>query len=487
MPQTWYFRITSGLIPPKLLEKSFFAAWGRVPKMSFAALQENELQVTSDAAGSGTIHVPVPFSDFGTIMTATESLIGQERPYLLVKELCRGTLGQMYQRLFDWHVLGFRQPDVLHNELTAAAKRFSAAVVEDIFMPGLEKEIFSILEKLMHINAESTKAFSEQSLAWRMRNNEKLPVFFGAGMADLPLETLAALGSYSDVLQKGFHTVLPMPPWRELEPEPGQVQWERLEHRIANAVRSGRKIILGPLLSFAPEFLPQWLTERLGDEGFLETRVTRFVNSMSERYGYIADGWILANRFQLQSMPEVPHSRLIGMIRILAQQMRSLGIETPILAGIEQPWGEFALHHQTEWEQVQIAEALMGCREIDAFLLEMNLGSGNNCTLPYDLMCFSNKIDQWSFLEKKVYIMFSVPDSGAMTAEDDTLPQWTEALQRFWMDNLLVTFFGRRMVRGIIWTHLQDNDEERRGLLDSQKQPKESFRRFAAFRETLLQ
>ncbi|MDR3182790.1 MAG: beta-galactosidase [Planctomycetaceae bacterium] len=486
MPQTWYFRITDGLVPAQLLAKAFFASWGRVPRMSSAVLRNDELRILTESPGSGTIHVPVPFPDFGTVMTSTESLISRGNPYLLLKELCRGSLGQIYLRLFDWHVLGFHQPELLSEGLAAAAKRFAAAAVEDIFQTGLEEEFLSILEVLTHISILGTKAFTEQSLAWRMRNNEKLPVFFGAGMTDVPLETLADLGTYNEVLQRGFHAVLPMPPWRELEPEPGQFHWERLEKRIANAARSGRKILLGPLLSFAPEYLPTWLVQRLGEEGFLETRITRFVNSMSERYGYLADGWILANRFQLQSLPEVSHSRLMGMVRILAQQMRSRGIETPIAAGIEQPWGEFALTYETDWEQVQIAEALMGCREIDSFLLEINLGSGDNCTLPYDPMCISSKIDQWSFLDKKVFIMFSVPDSGGMVGDDEMMPQWTEALQRVWTDNVLFTLFGRRMIRGIIWTQLQDSEKSPRGLLDVQRQAKETFRRFAAFRETLL-
>lgn len=460
-----------------------------MPRISNSCVSENELEISTDLSGSGTIHVPMPYPNLGLVVASTESLISREKPYLLLKELARGSLGRITQRLFDWQMLGFRQPEPLLETLKKLSKRFSLCVVDDADSSKREREqeFLAILHELMELYLLETKAFTEQSLIWWMRNNEKLTVRFGIGTADLPLENLAALESYSPFLEQGFHTVLPMPAWRELEPEQGQFQWERLEQRLVNVHRLGKKIILGPLLSFDRELLPQWLLDNINEDGFFETGITRLVNSLSERYGSLADGWILANRFLAQTLPKISQSRLMGMIRILAQQLRSRGIETPILAGIEQPWGEYALHHNTEWEQTQIAETLMGSREIDGFLLDINLGAGEHFTLPHAPVIISNKIDQWSYLGKKIYIMFSVPSSGSMLAEGETLPQWSPETQKFWTDILLNMMFGKRMIQGIFWQQLQDVPGENRGLITAEGRAKAVFEPFAYYRRTILQ
>jgi hypothetical protein len=180
--------------------------------------------------------------------------------------------------------------------------------------------------------------------------------------------------------------------------------------------------------------------------------------------------------------------------------MRSRGIETPILIGINQPWGEYGIKQIPEYDQIQIAELLMGCYEIDSFLIEINFGFDEHSTLPRDPMAVSNVIDQWSFLGKKIYVMLSVPSSA--TDFDQSIPpeyQWSEGLQQFWTGTLLKTILGKRAVQGIFWTLLQDTDENSEdtkslnttiipfsGLIDSQRILKLAFKHFTALRKSIL-
>ncbi|MDR0521605.1 MAG: beta-galactosidase [Planctomycetaceae bacterium] len=493
----WHFRISPDQIPLPLLEKSYFARWGRIPCPTLTRFHGDEFLIFSDNAGSGTIHVPRPNPVFGIMMEATESLLSRDTPYILMKELARGALGRFTRRLFDWQMLGFVCPEHLAEQGRAAVKRFAQLVVETEFTPNLEQEFVLILNDILQIITAETRAFTDQSLAWRMRNHDKIPLRFGIGMRRQRIDSLYEFDMYAKFLRESFQTVLPSPSWRELEPQPGIYDWERLEKQVIIPARFGFQIILGPLLSFDTKQLPEWLVPRLSEEGCLETNASLFVNAVTERYGKVISGLILADRFMETQIRMLPPERSVELVRILAQQLRSRGYESPLIVCINQPWGEYALDGNSEWEQIHIAEQLVGCKEIDAFLLEMNFGGGEYLTLPRDPVSIGNMVDQWSFLGKKMLVSISVPSAGNILSvpfESGRGLQWSDELQRQWTETLLTTLLGKRLVQGIFWSRLQDGGhlpdnregEIGCGLVSSNLELKPAVHHFRAATKALL-
>lgn len=498
------FHITPGILPPSLLEKSFFAAWGRLPRPTQATLADNLLTIRTETKGSGTVHVLCPHRELGIVLQSTETLLAQETPYLLTKELARGSLGRMLRKIFDWQLIGFRLSPESKQKITEVSRRFSKCVVADESDPEVERELWQIMELFDETVLWITHEFAEQSLAWRLKNEDRLPTVFGVGMHSHPIESLYEFDLYAHFLQEAFHVVMPMPSWRELEPEPGCFQWERLEKRFTYPARFGFQILMGPLLTFDIQAFPTWLLPRIGEPGFFENNATRFVNALTERYGSTTYAWILANHVNSCAIADLPTSRCVSLIRILAQQIRSRGLDSPILIGINQPWGEYSLDHVPEYDQVQIAESLMGCRDIDAFLLEMNFGFDRHQTLPHDPMSISGMIDQWSMLGKKLYASISVPSSISSGFFGQPMPvseeyQWSEGMQQRWTDLLLKILLARRPVHGIFWNQLQDAEETLEdtksmeshllpngGLIDSQRVLKLAFKHFVNLRSDVL-
>lgn len=498
------FRITPGAIPGPLLEKAYFASWGRSPRPTQISFNGDEMVVRASAKGSGSLHVLWPHHQLGLVMEATDSLLGRSRPYLLMKELGRGALSRILRKLFEWQSVGFRMSPELSIGLTEISRRFSKAAVADAADPDVQRAFTVILEDLDRFSLEATHFFSEQAIAWRMRGTGPLPILLGVGMNTHPIGSLYEFDLYSKFLQEAFHAVLPMPSWRDLEPEPDCFQWELLERRLAIPSRFGFQIVMGPLLSFEQSAFPSWLSSRFDEDGFFESRATRFVNAVTERYGHTTDLWILSSRFNSATIPDISIGRSITLLRMLAQQIRSRGIVTPILVGIDRPWGEYGLARIPEFDLVQIAEALMGCSEIDAFLLEMNFGLDSRSTFPRDPMAIGNMIDQWSYLGKKIYVSLSVPSSpGDDPSDPDKILspelQWSEGIQRFWTEMLMRTLMGKRMVQGVFWTPLQDGDENPEdtksldpfappyaGLIDSSRVLKLSFKQLVALRQAMI-
>ena len=126
----WRFRVTPGIIPRPFLESAYFAGWGRVPRLTQTTVQESTLTILTDSTSSGTVHIPMVHSPLGVLMESTESLLSRQEPYLLLKELARGSLGRFYRRLFDWQMLGFQQSEELAARVNRLAKRFANLIVE---------------------------------------------------------------------------------------------------------------------------------------------------------------------------------------------------------------------------------------------------------------------------------------------------------------------------------------------------------------------
>ena len=497
------FRLTPNTVPTPLLRKSFFAAWGRVPQPAKITIAENELLVQPYGKGSGTLHVFWPHRLLGVTVESTDSLLPREQPYLLAKELGRGALGRLMKRLFDWQVLGFLPSAELARSVREVARRFSKTATANETEPDIEKEFVDILERLGDVALEASRRFADQSLNWRMRTDEKIPVSFGVGIDSPPIDTPYEFDLYAGFLHEAFHQVLPMPSWRELEPEPGAFQWDKLDEYLVNPIRFGFRVVLGPLVDFDRSSLPTWLLQGMRGSGLFEERAGKFVDAVTEKYDYLADSWILASKVNSHNIPDLSIARGLDLVQGLAQRMRSRSIARSILVGVNQPWGEYGLNRTSDLETPQVAERLLMLPEVDSILLELNISLQANATFPRDPLSVASMIDNWSFPGKKIFVAFSLPsasDADPLDAELAEEFQWSEGLQQFWTETLLTTLIAKRSVHGVFWTTLRDAAPESwedtkglessmsafRGLIDDQRVLKLAFKQFAAFRQTWL-
>ncbi|MDR1479863.1 MAG: hypothetical protein LBJ00_13095 [Planctomycetaceae bacterium] len=490
------FRFTSGIVPESFLRTGYFAGWGRQPRPTEIAFDNDEFIVRYDSNTSGTVHVLWPNSQLGMLMESTESLPPQSRTYILTKELVRGALGRLLRRVFEWQMMGFRPSAEFAAKTTAISRRFSKLVVGDYDLAYMDNELLPLLEELSSLTIEVVRSYTDQSLTWRLRISDNLPITLGIGLHSHPINSIYEFDLYANYLRDAFHAVLPMPTWREIEAQQDIFQWELLEQRLSIAARFGFKVVMGPLLCFDVNAMPVWISSRLKDDDFWERRAVRFVNAIVERFGSQVHSWILASRFNSCNIQAIPTLRAMNLVRHLAQRMRMVGVSNSIIVGIDRPWSEYSMEYMTGMDLVQLAELLMNCSEIDAVMMEMNFGTDNRSTLPRDPVTIGNMVDQWGFLGKKVYVSITVPSSTSgdpLDSEKLQVKQWSETMQQDWVNLLLNTLLGRRVVQGVFWGILQDVNDDCEdtkviepyevpfaGLIDSTRALKPAFQNFIA-------
>ncbi|MDR2762514.1 MAG: hypothetical protein LBB88_07950 [Planctomycetaceae bacterium] len=488
------FRFTPGIIPESFLKTGYFAGWGRQPRPTEMILENNELVARFESNSSGTVHVLWTNTQLGMIMESTESLPLYPRTYTLTKELVRGALGRLLRRVFEWQMTGFRPTADFATRTTAASRKFSKLAVGNYELDFLDNELIQVLAELNNLAIDVVKSYTEQSLAWRLRNSEKLPITLGIGLHSHPINSIYEFDLYANYLHDAFHAVLPMPTWRELEPQQDVIQWELLEQKLTIATRYGFQIVMGPLLCFDINAIPVWLASHLRDDDFWERRAVKFVHAIVERFGSQVHSWILASRFNSCNIPSIPALRAVNLVKHLAQRMRMIGVEKNIIVGIDRPWSEYSMDYITGLDQIQLAELLVNCSEIDSIMMEMNFGIDNRSTFPRDPVTIGNMVDQWGFLGKKIYVSITVPSANSGDPlENDKSPikQWSENMQQYWANLLLNTLLGRRVVQGVFWGTLQDINDDCEdtkliepyeipyaGLIDSNRTLKPAFQNF---------
>lgn len=488
-----------------LLRRAFFATWGRVPSRSRVVIDDGILSVSSEIRGTGTVHVPFPHSRLGVVLQSTDTLAERERPYNLLKELARGSLGRILRRSFEWQMFGFRPSPRLKSSISKAIREFSILATMDEDSSEINLLALGTIDKLNGIIMQLGEQYVEQSLTARTRLATKLPIILGVDMNEHPApESVPRFKPYATALKDVFHTINVTPSWREIETEPGEFNWERLERRLSVTRQYGFRGVLGPIIQFERNAIPSWVLDSLDTGEDISSHAVHYARFLAERFGNDVETWVLASNLNSQSILSCPVLRAIQAVREIAETMRDCGINRPLLIGIEQPWGDYHIGSEQNIPIVGIAESFVNCKEIDGILLEINLGLSRNCTLPRDPIMLGSLIDQWSHLGKKIYVSLSIPSelgsNPSITDEYIGLSfEWTRKIQQEWIHRYLPMLISKRSVYGIIWNQLEDDigtmDEHGvvqrhpsfSGLFDLRGKFKPAFRKITSIRNTFLE
>lgn len=498
----------AGLLDNSFVRRAFFAGWGRVPYRNHSTQYANDLLVVTIPENvSGTINVLRTHPQLGVLLEATDTLMPRERPYNFLKELCRGALGRIQRRCFEWQMTGFRPSADLQARIKKGTQAFSAIVSMDETSVELDKSASSMLTSIGDLQLALSQEYTTAMIEMRRRTSEHLPLLMAAGMGNHTApESFFEFSIYAEELRNAFHAVMPMPTWRELEIEPGVWDWERLDRRVAMAYRYGFQVVGGPIIDFTASSLPKGVLASMRQEGVLEARAEKFVTSLVEHFDYAVSHWILARAINVTDISGLSTHRMVSLVRRLAEVVRARSPKKTIMVGVDQPWGDGNITSSLEQNQNHLVEALFAMNQVDAVLLETHLGLHMGSSFPRDTMSFSAMIDLWWHCGKSIYVSFSVPSdttnveetgvyAGSTPDEGSTQNAqaiqalsavWSQATQNEWIRNYFPMLLAKRAIAGIFWSPLQDSPAipslEHAGLIDAQRVIKPAFHTLAALR-----
>ncbi|MDR1492479.1 MAG: endo-1,4-beta-xylanase [Planctomycetaceae bacterium] len=496
MSTTLRFRYPRDLLSQPLLHRAFFASWGRIPVPTQVRVEEDILIIESQTLGSGTVHFPWPNRRLGLVFLATETLCERERPYHIVKELARGQLGRTIRRFVELVYCGFKPNDKLRRTIRLEVARFANIATADDQSPELDEQAKESLSRLIQLSLVLNEMFLEQSLSYRKQYTPLFPIQLGVGVTSFLQENaMGYLESYADHLRNVFHLMNATPTWRELEPESDAFSWELFDNRIEAMRQNGFHAIGGPIVQFDFRSIPNWVLEQINNGDFFERAALKYVDTFLEHFSDKIDVWILTSKMNSHQLEQCPIQRLIHLTSQIVHIFSNHDPKSPGLIGIDQPWGDYLLHHETPFSPFNIAEILNDIPGIGGIVLDVNIGLSSRCSYPRDPMAFSAMIDQWSIFGKPLYLSFGVPSELGTNPD---LPDefvgvsfdWSRKTQQEWIHRCIPILFSKRSIAGVFWNQLEDSEYSEFGsfgLFDTVGRLKPAYRKLAAYRSAYLE
>jgi hypothetical protein len=229
------------------------------------------------------------------------------------------------------------------------------------------------------------------------------------------------------------------------------------------------RVCLGPLLEFDDKRVPDWAYLWEGDVETLTSLMLGHVRSTVQRYRGKVQLWHVASKVNRDRVLSLGDEQRLQIVASAVRLVRQLDPSTPVVVGVDQPWGEYRATRPTELSPLDFADALERADlGIAGFDLEMNIGYrpfGSELRNP---LAFSRMVDLWNMrLESPLMLSIAFPSSTledpaadsrlevvAAREEDNLL---TPAFQADWARRRLPMLIAKNAVQVIVWSQLSDS------------------------------
>ena len=179
------------------------------------------------------------------------SLREQAVPYELELELARGQLSRLRNQYSVWHSSGLQSSGILEELIRESHRSFrSAALRAEVPETSVAAAVLSL-----ELSARAADLLCEyyvsQRIEFRRQRASRIPVFLGAHLDSVP--------ENEDLFLRTFGAVQVDTCWKNLEPDDGHYEWDRLDELVAWAQEHRLFLMGGPLIDLSTDTAPEWM------------------------------------------------------------------------------------------------------------------------------------------------------------------------------------------------------------------------------------
>ena len=450
-------------IPDEALARSYVAGFDLVPMPAEKAWEDGRiLRIERAIDDSGALHIPWCVEGHGVPLLSTASLMERERPYLLPLELARGTVFRLRSKAEIWGAACLDVAAALQSQIRAATDAFSRAAMSqhlpDSAAVSAEWAIRIALDSVRGLGDEYTR----QVLAARHAEAEQLPTLLAGnvGPALMPENAQPMFGA-------AFNSALCPLSWRQVQPAADQWQWSLCDKQMQQCLRQGLRVLGGPLCQLQPDFLPEWVLS--SDESFdmLTRNHRQYVAAVVQRYRGQVQLWYCAAGMNCCGELPLDDEERVRLTVGAIETARRVDPRTPVIVGVDQPWGEYMADDPAALSPWQFAEMLVRADlGVAGLALELNLGYWPGGTLPRDILDFSDLIDLWGLFGLPLILVITLPSSDESDAAAHpqagrpvagaSCERWTPPAQKEWAERVLALALAKQSVSAVVWNQVFD-------------------------------
>jgi hypothetical protein len=374
---------------------------------------------------SGQMRLLWPRFDGRRQVAHTTSLREQSAAYSLELELARGQLSRLRNQYNSWSNAGLQSSPQLTSMIQDAHRSFRSAALR------LESPETAVASAILSIDTSSRATdllcqhYVDQRLEYRRSRASRLPVFLGCRLDRIPTNT--------DAFCRAFNAVQIDTPWKKLEHDDGEYQWEQLDELITWATEQKLFVLGGPLLDLTEDDLPDWLKAWTGDMVNLQSFTADFVETVVGRYVGRVRHWEVVSGANRGGVAGLDEEQRMNLVARAVEAARQVDEHVQISLRVVQPWGEYLSQSKNRLSPIQFVDTLRRCGVRFAEVnLDLRIGDYPAPTLWRDCLSVSHLIDQWSLLQVPLNVMLTAPAAspGKAAGIEETQVQWLEETLR---------------------------------------------------------
>jgi hypothetical protein len=447
------------------------------------------------SVGPAALALQLSLEEVGDLILQTCLLPERLEPYVLHVELARHRLMKTIAKQEDWAMFDLPEDHPASKRLAMAKKKFIDALsAED----PVEADRLGRQSLVMAIDAseELALAHADGMLHRRRQNGSLSRNVFGCGVT-LSQNTERV----APALLANFDYVRLPTPWRSLEPEEQEYNWTQLDGWCEWAFRNRLPIVAGPIVSFHPSVVPDWLYIWEHDYDTVRDLLYEHIERVVTRYRSVVTLWNVISGVHVNNHFTFSFEQLMDLTRMAIMLVKKVHPTGRTLIEISHPFGEYYANNQRSIPPIMYAEMVLQAGiPFDGFGVKLLMGQASEGQATRDLMSVSALLDRFNGLGKPVHVTaVAVPSEtqAAGAAEPrsngDGGPgfwrkPWSQVVQGHWLEAFYHVCLSKPFVESVAWLNLTDDEGlelPTGGLVNSEFKPKTAFRRLTSFRKML--
>ncbi len=383
---------------------------------------DNILGIQRSIDESGRTRVVWPTLTRGPIMLSTASLRCHETPYHLPRELARGCIDTFITRYSEWTRWGIQPPATINELMDQANRNFVDSVVSADNSPAASIHAQHAIEYELAASRLLCQSYSRQLLANRLQQEGKMQSLIGAR---LPFHS-----SWTDkasMLEPMMNTAWIDASWHNVRQKSGKLDIERLEEQCSWAADHQMRVMAGPLISLQPHALQEWFYVAEDFEAIVSAACD-YVEEIVKRLRGRVQLWYVASGFNSSNDLELSEEQIIILSLNILEAVRRSDSMTPIVFGVDMPFGEYLGQNDSAISPIHFADALLRSDlGLNGFAIELNYGVWPNGTPWHDAIDLSNLLDLWSSLGIPMILSVSgelTKHQGAVDGRYSPIANW---------------------------------------------------------------
>jgi len=431
----------------------------------------------------------------GRLLLSTTRLPEREKRYNLNVELARGQMMRLAQKLEDWGLFDYADAKPLNEEFEQVRKVFVEALKCDV-PPEAARLADRALEGGVTLG-ERMALFHADIFLTRRKGPAAARGGFGCAV-----DLAAAEDGCQELLRDAFDFIYLPLPWKQVEPSEGVFQYAQADAWVNWAARARKRIHAGPLISFQPAHLPQWLYVFEHDYDNLRDLMYEHVQRVVRRYEKQVKTWSVTCGIHAYNNLKLSFERLMEITRMSCLLVKKLVPKSQVMIELAMPWGEYYARNQRTIPPLLYADmAVQSGVKFDAFGVQFFFGAPVEGYYVRDLMQISSMLDEFVLLGKPVHVTAfqspsdTTPDS-ADAWEGQAPPEaagrwhtpWSQRLQAEWIQAFCRIALSKPFVESVCWRDLTDHAGHympHGGLCCTPAEPKLAYKELKLFRCSL--